>query len=182
MSERIIPGRRMPALTLPRIDSDEPWSLHDQSPENFTLLIAYRGYHCPLCKKQLEAFAGQLGKFEKLGVSVVAMSCDDRRKAGQSAAEWSLGDLPLAYGLKLEEARELGLYLSGRIKEAEPGYFSEPGLFLVTADGVLHSAWVQTVPFARPSVEQVLDAVKFTLENDYPPRGDVPDEQLTDAA
>ena len=30
------------------------WKLSEQSPENFTMIIFYRGKHCPVCKSQLE--------------------------------------------------------------------------------------------------------------------------------
>jgi peroxiredoxin len=182
MSERTIPDQQMPELTLSRVGADTPWSLQQATPDNFILLICYRGHHCPLCKKQLEAFSQRVAEFDSLGTQLVAISCDKKDKAEKTASEWNIGKLSLAYGLAVDKARALGLYVSSAIKDAEPDYFSEPGLFLIYPGGKLHAAWIQSVPNARPSVQQILDAVKFTLENDYPPRGDVTDEKLTEAA
>jgi hypothetical protein len=48
---------------------------------------------------------------------------------------------------------------------------SEPGLFLIRPDGTLYCSSVQTMPFARPHVGDVLQAIAFITEKNYPPRG-----------
>jgi hypothetical protein len=55
----------------------------------------------------------------------------------------------------------------------EPALFSEPGLFLVRADGTLYFASVQTMPFARPRFVDVVAALDYVIANDYPARGEV---------
>ena len=57
----------------------------------------------------------------------------------------------------------------------EPDLFSEPALYLVKPDGTLYFGAVQTMPFARPHFDDVVGAVKFVLEKDYPARGEVTD-------
>ena len=42
-------------------------------------------------------------------------------------------------------------------------------------DGTLYFGTVQTMPFARPSFDDVLMALDFVLKNDYPARGEVTD-------
>ena len=54
----------------------------------------------------------------------------------------------------------------------EPEKFSEPGLFLVKPDGTLYAAFIQTMPFARPPLDQLLGAIDFIKEKDYPARGE----------
>ena len=45
---------RTPAPPLDaQLVSGAVWSLADQTPERFTLVVFYRGYHCPQCQKQL---------------------------------------------------------------------------------------------------------------------------------
>ena len=39
-------------------------------------------------------------------------------------------------------------------------------------DGTLYWAAVQSVPFARPHFDEVLKAIDFIKERNYPPRGD----------
>ena len=55
----------------------------------------------------------------------------------------------------------------------EPDLFSEPALYLVRPDGTLYFGAVQTMPFARPHFDDIVTAVKFVLEKDYPARGEV---------
>ena len=79
--------------------------------------------------------------------------------------------LPIAYGLGINQARDWSLFISAGIKE-EPAMFAEPGLFLIRPDQTLYAASIQTMPFARPSFSDVLAAVKFVTEKDYPARGE----------
>ena len=81
------------------------------------------------------------------------------------------------YGLSLKSARQWGLFIStSRGKTSigieEPALFSEPGLFLVRPDGTLYYGAVQTMPFARPSFKDLLMAIDFAIEKDYPARGE----------
>jgi peroxiredoxin len=133
--------------------------------------VFYRGKHCPLCRKQLEELSRRVTEFAERGVDVVALSCDDLSTAEKTMDEWEVSDIPIVYGLGIDVARRIGLYISESIKEDEPGSFSEPGLFLLDADGNLYAAWVQSVPFARPTFDDILDAIDQIQEKDYPPRG-----------
>ncbi len=60
--------------------------------------------------------------------------------------------------------------------------FVEPGLFLVRPDGTLFWSTVQTMPFARPHFAEVLGAINFALEINYPARGEVVDHTTAAAA
>ena len=95
-----------------------------------------------------------------------------RREGACRTVEWSIERLAIAYGLGIEEARQWGLYISSAIKEGEPPRFAEPGLFLIRPDGTLYCSSVQTMPFARPSFAEVLQAVAFITERSYPARGE----------
>uniref|UniRef100_UPI00342C7B88 redoxin domain-containing protein n=1 Tax=uncultured Tenacibaculum sp. TaxID=174713 RepID=UPI00342C7B88 len=56
----------------------------DQNPDNFTLVVFYRGLHCPLCKKYLQQLKKLLSEFEKRGVNVVAVSKYGYRKESKT--------------------------------------------------------------------------------------------------
>ncbi len=49
---------------------------------------------------------------------------------------------------------------------------AKPGLFLVRPDGTLYAASLQTMPFARPQFSEVLAAIAFVTQKDYPARGE----------
>mgnify|MGYP000678135114 CR=1 FL=1 len=106
------------------------------------------------------------------GVNVVAVSTDSEDKATQSKQDWGLDKLTLGYGLSIETAREWGLFISTGIKQ-EPAEFSEPGLFLIRPGGEVYFVSVQSMPFARPPLDDVLSALDFVLKNDYPARGEL---------
>ena len=167
----LTPGQPVPDLDL-ELTIDARFQLSKQKPENFLMLVFYRGKHCPICKSYLEELGGKLEKFTELGVTPFAISMDSRERALVSHEEWATHDLPLAFGLSEEQAREWGLFLSEKRPDSdEPELFSEPGLFLVKPDGTLYFEEVQSGPFARPPLDEMLSAIQFVLENDYPVRG-----------
>lgn len=49
-----LPRQPAPALDLPLVDGGR-FDLTAATPDQFTLVVAYRGVHCPQCKKQLGA-------------------------------------------------------------------------------------------------------------------------------
>ena len=166
------PGKAAPGLDLP-LTIQARFELSSQSPENFTMLLFYRGSHCPICKSQLEELGGRLSDFTDRGVSPFAVSMDDEERAMKVDREWETGNLPLAYDMSEEKAREWGLYISSKREGSdEPAVFSEPGICLVRPDGTLYMAQQQSAPFARPGFDALLKGIDFVLDKDYPARGD----------
>ncbi len=154
------------------------FSLVDETPETFTLVVFYRGYHCPICRSQLKELEANLPEFEKRGVSVVALSSDLEVRAEKTKAEWNLPHLRVGYGLDLDMARRWGLYVSaGRgatsVGVEEPALFSEPGVFLIRPDHTVYFVSVQSMPFARPHVADILKAIDVVVARSYPARGEV---------
>lgn len=168
----IKPKTRVPNLNLPLIN-DTTWDLKSQNSESFTLLLFYRGLHCPVCKNQLEELSANLDKFSKRGIHVVAVSCDDEERAKEAGNTWKIPDLPIAYNLTIDQANEWGLYISESISDKEPAHFAEPGLFIIRPDFTLYASAIQTMPFARPHWDDVLNGIDYITKNNYPARGGV---------
>ncbi|MDO6767738.1 MULTISPECIES: redoxin domain-containing protein [Cellulophaga] len=57
-----------------KLVNDATWKLSEQSPENFTMILFYRGKHCLVCKAQLDELQKKLNKFIQRGVSLIAIS------------------------------------------------------------------------------------------------------------
>ena len=167
----IKPRTKVPELELNLIN-DTKWKLSDQNPENFTLLVFYRGLHCPICKKYLEELKSKLNEFIDKGINVIAISCDTEERAKKAGKEWNISSLPVGYEFSISEARDWGLYISSSISDKEPDEFSEPGLFLIRPDGELYCSTIQTMPFSRPNFDEILSAIDFILKKDYPARGE----------
>lgn len=165
-----------PEMSFPMVDGGD-WNLAERKPGNMSMVVAYRGLHCPMCRNYLKELNEQIGEFNKRGVEVVAVSSDGKERAMAAKTDWELPNVPIAYGLSIDKARELGLYIStSRGKTSigieEPAQFNEPGLFLIKPDGTLYAAYIQTMPFARPPLDQLLKAIDFINEKGYPARGE----------
>jgi peroxiredoxin len=132
----IKPRERAPELTVDLVGGGL-WRLEEQQPENFTVVLFYRGLHCPVCRAQLSELNRRLDEFTSRGATVIAVSGDTRERAQRSADEWHLDRLTIGYGLNEETARAFGLFSSRGINEEEPARFSEPGLFLIRPDGTV---------------------------------------------
>ena len=175
MSQPILPRSQVPALTVPLADGGT-FDLATDGGERFTMVVFFRGLHCPKCRDQLQDLLRLQDDVAGAGTAIVALSMDDRERAERALSEWHLDGLRLGYGVTAEQARRWGLFLSsGRgvtsVGVEETKVFCEPGLFLVNADGSLYASWVQTVPFARPPADELLATVRFVQEKGYPERG-----------
>ena len=166
------PKPRQPAPELAFETLDGSWELGARNPERFTMVVVYRGLHCPLCKESLRKLERKLDDFTERGVEIITVSGDSRERAERTRDEWEIRHLGIGYGLTESMAQPWGLYVSTAITDKEPDRFFEPGLFLVKPDGVLYAAWIQSVPFARPDFDDVLSVLDFIEDNDYPARGD----------
>ena len=167
----IKPQDPVPQLDVPLVSGGQ-WALAEQKPEHFTLIVFYRGLHCPICKGYLNDLQDRLEDFRAKGVEPIAISSDSQERAEQTAREWGIDALPLGYGLSIDSARAWDLFISAGINESEPEQFCEPGLFLVRPDGTLYAASIQTMPFARPSFKELAGALDFVIKQDYPARGE----------
>lgn len=161
-----------PTLILATLDGGT-FDLRASAPRTFTMIVFYRGIHCGYCRRYLQDLDPQIEAFTRQGVVVVAASCDDRERAERARKDWGLKNICLAYGMSLATARDWGLFISTGIKDDQPTYFSEPGLFLVEPDGTLYAAYIQTLPFARPRISDVLAAIEFVTRRKKPARGEV---------
>lgn len=172
----LIPRQAVPALDLPLAGGGR-FNLAVSPAPTFTLLVFYRGLHCPLCAKYLIELERLHGEFLQRGVVPLAISSDDAGRAVAMAEKVSAQNLRFAHDLPLNLARQWGLTIStGRGKTSigieEPQRFSEPGLFLVRPDGTLYWGTTQSMPFARPHFDDILGAIDFVVKNDYPARGE----------
>ncbi len=174
---KLVPRQPVPSLSVPTVNGPR-WTLVERKPERFSLIVFYRGLHCPICRGYLTELNRVLPDFSTRGVDVLAVSSDTEDRARQTVDTWKLPNLTVGYGLGLGEARGWGLYVSsGRGKSSlgveEPVQFSEPGVFLVRPDATLYWSSVQTMPFARPHFAEMLTALDFVVKNDYPARGEL---------
>ena len=169
-SHKLIMGSEAPALEVKTLDGTV-WKLADQRPENYTMIVFYRGAHCPLCEQSVSDLEQKLEAFRQLGIEVIAISGDTQAKAEAFKTKVNLQQVPIGYGLSPDDMRRWGLYLSKGHFESEPTLFSEPAVFLVKPDGRLYFANIGTHPFSRISFDFLLNGLDYVINNDYPFRG-----------
>jgi len=131
------PARLIPPLRFPLAGGGE-FDLAAERPRHFTMVVFYRGWHCPVCRGYLAQLDRRIEELDGLGVSVVAVSGDSEDRAKQSIGDWGLNRLRVAYGQGLSSMRAWGLFVSKGIKDPEPELFDEPGVFLIRPDGTIH--------------------------------------------
>ena len=172
----VLPRQPAPELVVPTL-SGTTWSLAAATPQRFSLIVFYRGLHCPICKTYIAELDKLIPELTTRGVETLALSCDTEERARQAQSSWGLSQLTVGHSLTIGTARAWGLYVStGRGMTSagveEPALFSEPGIFLVRPDHTLYWASVQSMPFARPHLRDVVGALDVVIAKDYPPRGE----------
>jgi peroxiredoxin len=141
--------------------------------DNWTLLVVYRGKHCPRCKKDLNILEEMRSDWANAGFDVVVVSADTEEKAKADQAEfgWSFN---LAYDLSETQMETLGLYITDPLSPAESDRrFAEPGTYVLREDGSLIVVALSNGPAARPDLTELLDGMIFNKTNDRPARGTV---------
>lgn len=138
--------------------------------DRWSMLVVYRGRHCPRCKRYLNKLSGMLDAWTaKMDVIVVSADTQEKALADRSEFGWQFD---LCYGLTEEQMRGLGLYISDPLSEAETAdRFAEPGTFALRPDGTLMLVDISNGPAARPDLEELLDGMIFNIDNDRPVRG-----------
>ena len=172
----LMPRKPVPALEFDLVGGGR-WSLAAQKPQNFTMVVFYRGLHCPICHRYTSELNGMIADFDKRGVSTVITSTDSKERAEETKAKWNLPNLAVGYGVSIEKAREWGLYVStsrGMTSAGveEPPLFAEPGLFLVKPDGSLFYTSRTSAPWGRPPLDQMLRGIDIATERKMPARGE----------
>ena len=137
----LIPRQAVPPLQVATL-AHGLFTLPGDAPPNFTLVVFYRGLHCPIYLKYLLELGRLLPEFDQRGVKVIALSSDTQDCAQAMTDKLTAPHLRMGCGLSLAAAPESGLYISTSrgstsIGIEEPAPFSKPGLFFVRPDGTL---------------------------------------------
>jgi peroxiredoxin len=162
-------GAQIIETSFPSVEGQETFTIGNKK-ERWTMLFVYRGKHCPRCKRYLNKLNDALSSWtEVMDVVVVSADTQEKAKADKEEFGWTFD---LGYGLSEKQMRDLGLYVSEPLSEAETtGLFAEPGAFAIRPDGSLMLVDISNGPAARPNLEELLDGMKFNIDNDRPVRG-----------
>lgn len=170
---KLTAGSVFPSLSVPKLGGGQVDTDASSTKYPWTLVVIYRGKHCPICTRYLLQLNEILPKLNDLGVNVIALSADTAGKAEQHMKEvnpaYSIG-----YELSIQQMEALGLYISNpRSPDESDRPFSEPGLFVINEKNQLQVVDISNAPFARPELGSLLMGLGFIRnpDNNYPIRG-----------
>ncbi|KMK67524.1 peroxiredoxin-like family protein [Puniceibacterium sp. IMCC21224] len=139
--------------------------------DRWTLLVVYRGKHCPRCKRYLNTLEQMKDAWNEAGLDIIAVSADPLDKARADVAEFGW-TMDVAVDLSESQMRALGLYISDPLSTAETDRrFAEPGVYCIRPDGTAQIVALSNGPAARPDLAELLDGMKFNISKDRPTRG-----------
>ena len=122
-----IPGSILKPMTFPNVNGGEI-TVGGQK-ENWTLLVVYRGKHCPRCKKYLNILNGMRNDWADAGFDIAVVSADSLEKAQADQAEFGW-EFDMGYGLSEDQMATLGVYVTEPLSPQEAdSRFAEPGTF-----------------------------------------------------
>ncbi len=162
-----------PKITLPLVGGRTIELGKPRGDNNWQLVVVYRGLHCPLCLHYLARLEALRKSLKNLRVEIIAVSGDPEEKAEQLVRVSKL-TLPVAYGLTLDDMREMGLYISPpRSAQENDRPNPEPAMFVIDEDGNLRLTDVSNNPFLRPDLDALSQGLEYIRgpANDYPIRG-----------
>lgn len=170
----LTPTQTAPALSLPVTlgGTTDDLDLGTGADGRFTLVVFFRGLHCPVCRTQLGEIDSRLDDLREAGVGrVLAVSMESPERSAKVVDRWDLDELPIAHSLSEADARAWGLFVSTGINDKEPATFTEPGLFVLDSDGSVFWSNVSSMPFGRPALGDVIAGLQFVQKTGYPARG-----------
>ena len=96
------------------------------------------------------------------------------RSKSQGPVDGRCNCTDIAHGLRSERGADAGAWSlrlrSAHLHETDQPFF-EPGLFMITGDGLIHTLDVSHSPFVRPDLCGALNGITFIRKNNYPIRG-----------
>ena len=177
---KLAAGETFPAIIVSDTKGGEINLSELNTPNDWRVVVVYRGKHCPICTRYLADLNAIAPKLSELGIDLVAVSADTQEKAKTHMRDVEPA-YPVGYGLNIGQMQQLGLYISEpRSPEETDRAFAEPGLFVINDKGQLQVVDITNAPFARPNLESLLMGLGFIRnpDNNYPIRGTY-DDQLS---
>jgi peroxiredoxin len=172
-TQKIEAGSPFPIVTALRREGGEVSLAATTSSDNWKMVVVYRGRHCPMCTRYLNALEDQRRDLLDIGVEIVAVSADSEEQLNEHLSRLHV-TYPICYGLTLEQMHAMGLYISQPRSDQETDHpFPEPGLFIINSDGEVQVVDLSNNPFARPDLVTLVNGLKWMRnpDNNYPIRG-----------
>lgn len=172
-TQKLHAGSDFPSISATLLNGEAITLSDAKNGADWKLVLVYRGRHCPLCTKYLNALEEYREEFLSLGVDIIAVSGDSKAQLEKHLEKLNV-KFPLAYGLTQEQMQELGVYISVPRSEKETDHnFSEPGLFIINEKNQIQVVDISNNPFVRPQLSELVSGIRWIRnpDNNYPIRG-----------
>lgn len=170
-ANRLQAGAKFPMLQVVNLAGDTHDISQPAAGADWRMVVVYRGRHCPLCTKFLNALETYQQRLAAIGIDVAVVSADSKAQLREHKRRLEIS-YPIYYGLSLEQMAQLGLYVSHPRSEQETDHpFAEPGLFIINAEGNVQVVDISNNPFVRPELETLVSGLEWIRSNSYPIRG-----------
>lgn len=173
---KLTAGSTFPSVEVPNLEGKSNDISKPTGKADWHMLVVYRGRHCPMCTKYLNALEPYQERLAAIGISLAVVSGDSLEQL-QSHLEKLEVTFPLYHSLSVEQMKELGLYISHPRSPKETDHpFAEPGLFVINEEGALQVVDISNNPFVRPDLETLVSGLEWIRnpKNNYPIRGTYP--------
>ena len=161
-TDKIVPGSEFPELNV--FDSND--NLVDIgkpiSEAKMLMIITYRHRNCGKCTDHLNDLSKFRQRLLDINVDLAAVSCGSKEDLQDHLTRLEV-NFPLYYGLKLEQARNLGLHISPPEPTKVEHEFSEPGLFVIYPNGQLGMVSISNNPILRPDLNMLVSTLEQFL-------------------
>ncbi|MEM9462834.1 MAG: redoxin domain-containing protein [Myxococcota bacterium] len=165
------PGSEFPPLPAANLDGTTTDISKPAQGADWTMVVVYRGQHCPLCTRYLNRLTSFVPRLREIGIHVVAVSGDSKQQLEGHLERLDI-NFPIHYGLTTEQMQALGVHISAPRSEKETDHpFAEPGLFVINEKGTVQVIDTSNNPFVRPDLEALVSGLSWIRSHDYPIRG-----------
>lgn len=171
MSYKLTAGASFPAISALNDAAELEEISKPAGKADWRMLVVYRGRHCPLCTKYLNALEGYVVRLSAIGVDLAVVSGDSQEQLAEHQTKLEVS-YPIHHGLTIDSMKELGLYISHPRSEQETDHpFAEPGLFVINEQGQLQVVDISNNPFVRPELDALVSGLEWIRSHNYPIRG-----------
>jgi peroxiredoxin len=150
-------GDTIPHINAPDQNGDAK-TLADLTGEKGLLLVLSRSFDwCPYCIAQLQQLVEVMPEFAEMGVSVATMTYDSLDILKAAEEDYSV-NFPMLRDEDVKHVSAFGI-LNQQYQPGQRAYgIPEPGIFLISADGIIRFKFAEQDYRMRPDFSLVLEA------------------------
>jgi peroxiredoxin len=147
-------GEKAPNFALPSDDWENKVSLEEYTKDGPVALFFYPGDWSSVCTDQMGRLQEEIGRFEELGASVLAVSAD---------TPWSHRAFAEQRGIEFPLLSDLERAVIDDYDVRHEGGFPRRAYFVIDREGIVRAKKVEHSPKDQPEVDAVLDDLREAL-------------------